>query len=139
MDAGMLRPGFPFDREFEGISLFPFRPRETNPAVEGLKITIAVGSTRRPKLEAVREAMGVIVPRLHGDATFEIVGVDVPSGVRHTPLSREDMMKGARQRAETLVRIAREEDKPWEYFAGLEGGIDIIQEGGTRWHPEGRV
>jgi inosine/xanthosine triphosphatase len=101
--------------------------------VEGLNITIAVGSMRRPKLEAVREAMGVIIPRLHGGAPFEVVGVDAPSGVRHTPLSREEIMKGARQRAEALVRIAREENKPWNYFAGLEGGIDIVQDGGTRW------
>jgi len=92
-----------------------------------------VGSQRRPKLEAVREAMGVIAARLHGGAPFEVVGVDVPSGVRHTPLSREEMMTGARQRAETLVRLAREENKPWNYFAGLEGGIDIVHEGGKRW------
>jgi inosine/xanthosine triphosphatase len=87
------------------------------------KIIVAVGSTRRPKLEAVTAAFSSI-PFAFPD--FEIVGVEVPSGVRHTPLTREDLMTGARQRAEGLVRIARSENKPWNYFVGLEGGIDVV-------------
>ncbi len=97
------------------------------------KLIVAVGSTRRPKLDAVREALGAIVPHLHAGASFEIAGVDVPSGVRHTPLSREDTMSGARQRAEALLQIAREKNEPWNYFVGLEGGVDVVQERGARW------
>jgi non-canonical (house-cleaning) NTP pyrophosphatase len=48
-------------------------------------------------------------------------------------LSREDTMAGARQRAEALVRIARETDKLWKYFVGLEGGIDVVASGSERW------
>jgi inosine/xanthosine triphosphatase len=96
------------------------------------KFVVAVGSLRRPKLDAVREAFAAVAPLLHDGAQFEIVGVDVPSGVRHTPLSREEIMSGARQRAETLVRIAREKSEPWNYFVGLEGGIDVIGERGAR-------
>jgi inosine/xanthosine triphosphatase len=96
-------------------------------------IFVAVGSTRGPKLDAVREALAAIGSRMDGDAPFEIVGETVPSGVRHTPLSREEIMKGARQRAEALIGIARESHKPWKYFVGLEGGIDIIQERRHRW------
>jgi non-canonical (house-cleaning) NTP pyrophosphatase len=97
------------------------------------KITVAVGSTRRPKLEAVREALDVIAPRLGAKSLFDVVGVEVPSGVRHTPLSREDIMTGARQRAEALLGIAREKNKPWKYFMGLEGGLDVVRERGARW------
>ena len=97
------------------------------------KIIVAVGSTRRPKLDAVREALAVIAPRLGAEAIFDVVGVSVPSGVRHTPLSREEIMFGARQRAETLVGIARAENTPWKYSVGLEGGLDIVYECGTRW------
>ncbi|MGH9745899.1 MAG: DUF84 family protein [Candidatus Acidiferrales bacterium] len=96
------------------------------------KIIIAVGSTRNPKVEAVREALAAFGPSLGGAAEFEIVSVEVPSGVRHTPLSREDLMAGARQRAEALVRIARERNEPWSYFVGLEGGLDVIQDGAER-------
>jgi len=67
------------------------------------KLTVAVGSTRRPKLDAVREALAMISPRLGAGALFEVVGVEVPSGVRHTPLSRDEIMTGVRQRAERCV------------------------------------
>jgi inosine/xanthosine triphosphatase len=87
------------------------------------KIIIAVGSTRRPKLDG---------SFLSKDAQFEIRGVDVSSGVRHTPLTREDLMAGARQRAEALLRIAREKNEPWKYFVGLEGGLDVVTDRGVR-------
>lgn len=96
------------------------------------KIIVAVGSTRRPKLNAVWEALTVFGPSLNENALFDIAAVEVPSGVRHTPLSREDLMSGARQRAEALVRIAHEKNQPWKYFVGLEGGLDVVHEGRER-------
>jgi inosine/xanthosine triphosphatase len=96
------------------------------------KIIIAVGSTRRPKLDAVSEALALFGSFLSKDAQFEIRGIEVPSGVRHTPLTREDLMAGARQRAEALLRIAHEKKEPWKYFVGLEGGLDVVSDGGTR-------
>ena len=97
------------------------------------KIIVAVGSRRRPKLNAVWEALSVFGPSLDDNAQFDIAAVEVPSGVRHTPLSREDIMTGARQRAEALERIAHEKNEPWEYFVGLEGGFDVVREGAWRW------
>jgi inosine/xanthosine triphosphatase len=97
------------------------------------KIIIAVGSTRRPKLNAVWEALSVFGPRLDGNAQFDIAAVEVASGVRHTPLSREEIMSGARRRAEALAGMARQENEPWEYFVGLEGGFDVLQANGARW------
>jgi non-canonical (house-cleaning) NTP pyrophosphatase len=97
------------------------------------KILVAVGSTRRPKLDAVREALAVLGPKLGGGKVFDVVGVEVASGVRHTPLSREETMSGARNRAEAVLQMAREKNEPWKYFVGLEGGIDIVSECGTRW------
>ena len=95
------------------------------------KISVAVGSLRRPKLNAVWEAINVIGPTLDWDAQFEVVGCEVPSGVGHTPLSRGQVMAGARQRAEALVGIGRAEGKPWSYFVGLEGGLDVINDDGV--------
>ena len=95
------------------------------------KIIVAVGSTRRPKVEAVREAMVVLGPRLAAGAHFEIVAVEAPSGVAHTPLSREETMLGARQRAESLLRMSREQNSGWNYFVGLEGGLDVISSNGS--------
>lgn len=31
------------------------------------------------------------------------------------------------------MRIARENRRPWKYFVGLEGGIDVVDERGNRW------
>ena len=35
-------------------------------------------------------------------------------------------MRGARQRAESLQKIAKQEAKSWNYFVGLEGGLDSV-------------
>jgi len=93
------------------------------------KITIAVGSKRGPKLNAVTEALQSLSSALAGDAQFEVVGVEVESGVSHTPASRDELMRGARQRAEALVAMARQEGTAWQYFVGLEGGLDVVREG----------
>jgi len=95
-------------------------------------LIIAVGSARKPKLAAVREAVDGMMDQLPVGSSVEIVGVEVESGVNHTPLSREESMRGARQRAEALRTMAREESNPWNYFVGLEGGLDSIVENGER-------
>jgi inosine/xanthosine triphosphatase len=96
-------------------------------------ITIAVGSQRGPKLNAVRGALHSFGSFLAPGAKCHVEGVEVPSGVRHTPLSREELMAGARQRAEALQRIARDRSAPWKYFVGLEGGLDVVQAEAARW------
>lgn len=96
------------------------------------KIIVAVGSTRKPKLQAVTKALGAFAPKLVPDGDFEVVGVEVESGVNLTPSSCEEMMRGARQRAEALARLARETRKSWRYFVGLEGGLEVLQDDRTR-------
>ena len=92
------------------------------------KITIAVGSKRGPKIKAVKQALEALSPSFPAATEFELVGFEVPSGVSHTPLSHDELMRGARQRAETLVEIARKDGSEWHYFVGLEGGVDVIHE-----------
>src|SRR5712664_3611995 len=96
------------------------------------KIQIAVGSTRRPKLAAVSEAIRDFGAVLAPGMEFEVIGVEVDSGVGHTPANRAELMRGARQRVEALVHLAREKAESWRYFVGLEGGLDVIQEEGER-------
>jgi inosine/xanthosine triphosphatase len=93
-------------------------------------LVVAVGSVRKPKLAAVHEAVAALADTLSAGVAIEIVGVEVESGVRDTPLSREESMRGARRRAETLQKMAQEEVKPWNYFVGLEGGLDSVMENG---------
>jgi inosine/xanthosine triphosphatase len=96
------------------------------------ELIIAVGSTRKPKLAAVRDAVEGMSDLLAADTSIEIVGVEVESGVNHTPLSCEESMRGARQRAEWLQQVAKREAKPWNYFVGLEGGLAVIEDGERR-------
>jgi inosine/xanthosine triphosphatase len=93
------------------------------------KIIIAVGSKRGPKLHAVTEALKSFSAALAHDSECEVVGVEVESGVSHTPASRGELMRGARQRAEALVEMARTNGSAWQYFVGLEGGLDVVHEG----------
>jgi inosine/xanthosine triphosphatase len=94
------------------------------------KILIAVGSTRRPKLSAVTEAVQAFGSALGPALEFEVAGFEVESGVSHTPSSRGELMRGARLRAEALVHLTREKSEAWHYFVGLEGGLDVVPENG---------
>jgi len=96
------------------------------------KTIIAVGSTRKPKLNAVSDALHAFASVLDPAAQFEVVGLEVESGVGHTPATCGELMRGARQRAEALVEHAREKGKDWKYFVGLEGGLEVLQENGNR-------
>src|SRR5260370_4238235 len=91
-------------------------------------ITIAVGSKRGPKLNAVTEALGAFSAGLAHDARFEVVGVEVDSGVRHTPASRDELMRGARQRAKALIEKGRRAQADWQYFVVLDAPLDVVPE-----------
>lgn len=93
---------------------------------------VAVGSTRRPKLQAVHEAATGFAALLSPHAPLEIEGHEVESGVSHTPISREELMQGARQRAEALEGLFRGSAKHADYFVGLEGGLNVASENGWR-------
>lgn len=94
-------------------------------------LQIAVGSIRRPKLNAVKEAAAAIAPLLGEGTTLEVAGYQVESGVSHTPSSRQELMQGARQRVEGLYENLRERKVPADYFIGLEGGLDVTTENGA--------
>lgn len=96
------------------------------------KIHIAVGSTRRPKLAAVTQALESFGQMLAPAAEFAVLGFDVESGVSHTPCSRDELMRGARQRADGLVQFAQQGRESWQFLVGLEGGLDVVQENGDQ-------
>ncbi|HKF25303.1 MAG TPA: inosine/xanthosine triphosphatase, partial [Candidatus Acidoferrum sp.] len=52
--------------------------------------------------------------------------------VAHTPSCREELMRGARQRAEVLPAVAIKDRAPFHYRVGLEGGLDSAEENGQR-------
>jgi inosine/xanthosine triphosphatase len=105
---------------------------------------VAVGSTRPLKVRAVSEALqswrscglqvqpAPVASMLDPAAQFEVRGVEVSSGVGHTPLSRSELMAGARGRVAALAGLARQRGEAWGYLVGLEGGLDVVHENGRR-------
>jgi len=91
-------------------------------------LRIAVGSTRHPKVNAVRDACASFAGLFGPDTKCEVAGYEVGSGVSPTPSSREELMQGARQRAETLEGRLRAENVAAEFFVGVEGGLDVVTE-----------
>jgi non-canonical (house-cleaning) NTP pyrophosphatase len=103
---------------------------------------IAVGSTRGPKLDAVHDALRLCAEQLNPNVQFEVFGFAVDSGVGHTPLSSAESMRGARQRTEALMQMASGNGDVYQYFVGLEGGLEVMesdqsQESGVDIEPAG--
>ena len=86
---------------------------------------IAVGSTRGPKVEAVRRAATVlarVAPQFKG---ADIVPFDVSSALPPMPLSMDEMLEGARGRAQLAMEALAAAGQRADYGVGLEGGIDL--------------
>jgi inosine/xanthosine triphosphatase len=96
------------------------------------KSLIAVGSTRGPKLDAVCDALKLCAEQLNPNAQFEVLGFAVDSGVGHTPLSSAESMRGARQRTEILIQMSCVKRETYQYFVGLEGGLEVMESDQSR-------
>ncbi|MEE8349074.1 MAG: inosine/xanthosine triphosphatase [Acidobacteriota bacterium] len=93
---------------------------------------IAIGSTRKPKVEAVKEAWEVFGPKLLEDldekTTFP--SYNISNGVPNMPLSVAELMGGARNRAEHLQLQLKQERSEANYYVGLEAGFNVIDHDG---------
>jgi inosine/xanthosine triphosphatase len=90
------------------------------------KHLVAVGTKRGPKLDAVHLALDQIASLVAPGALFEVRGFDVDSGVGHTPLSSKESMRGAKQRADALMRMPSATAETFRYFIGMEGGLEVV-------------
>lgn len=75
---------------------------------------VAVGSTNPVKINAVRQAFQKVWP----EKKWEVVGVEVRSGVSNQPMSDEESIKGAKNRAKAAIKKTNA-----EFGIGLEGGL----------------
>jgi inosine/xanthosine triphosphatase len=93
-------------------------------------VRIAVGSTRGPKVEAVRRALALIRDRfphfLGGEP--ELLSCAVSSGASLTPRSTEELMAGAEERARAAYAMVAAEGEPPALAVGLEGGLRVEAE-----------
>ena len=86
---------------------------------------VAIGSTRGPKVEAVRRALATLKERFPGffRDDLRLIARAVPSGTASTPLSTAELMEGAQTRAQGIFEILSEEGTVPKLGIGLEGGL----------------
>ncbi len=84
-----------------------------------MHLKVAVGSLNPVKIAAVQAAFEAVWP----EHTWKIKGVAVPSGISDQPMSDQESIIGARNRARNAL-VAGEAD----YGVGLEGGLQQIEE-----------
>ena len=80
---------------------------------------IAVGSQNPIKIKSVELAFKAVWP----DKEWEVLSIDVSSGVSDQPMSDEESIKGAGNRAKQAI-----EKTQADYGVGIEGGIQKIGE-----------
>jgi inosine/xanthosine triphosphatase len=78
--------------------------------------TIIVASTNPVKIQAALAGFQAMFPA----ETFTVQGVSVPSGVSDQPMSDEETLAGALNRA----RAARQHLPDADFWTGIEGGIE---------------
>jgi len=77
-------------------------------------LKVAVGSKNPNKIEAVKSAFKKVF-----NSDIEFISVSVSSGVSDMPMSFEEMVKGAKNRASRAI-----EEINADFGIGLEGGIE---------------
>jgi inosine/xanthosine triphosphatase len=83
--------------------------------------TVIIASHNPVKIAAAREGFSRIFPQ----AEFLFQGLSVASGVADQPLSSQETLQGALNRA----RAAREQAPNASYWVGIEGGVEYEPEG----------
>ena len=95
---------------------------------------IAIGSTRAPKVEAVKEAWGIFSSKIltADDDEAEFAPFDVPTQAPGMPVAVEQLMTGAQERADRLMLQLKRERAEADFYVGLEGGFNVVDPRGAR-------
>jgi non-canonical (house-cleaning) NTP pyrophosphatase len=79
---------------------------------------VVLGSRRGPKLRALEAVLRELGGKF---AAAEVVAREAESGVRETPLQRDEIMRGAWNRAEAIRALVPDAN----FLVGMEGGLHI--------------
>lgn len=82
---------------------------------------IVVASTNPVKINTTEIGFAKMFPEMR----FEVEGVSVESGVSDQPMTEEETLKGAKNRAENASKKQPKAD----YWVGIEGGLEEINGG----------
>jgi inosine/xanthosine triphosphatase len=78
--------------------------------------TIVVASKNPVKLQSAKLGFA----RMLAETEFQVEGVDVPSGVSDQPMTDEETLTGALNRAQNASKVSPHAD----YWVGIEGGCE---------------
>jgi inosine/xanthosine triphosphatase len=81
-----------------------------------MPVQSVVASKNPVKMDATLEGFKRVFP----DGAFEVMGLDVPSGVRDQPMTSKETLEGATNRA----RAARKDAPHADFWIGIEGGVE---------------
>ena len=95
--------------------------------------SIALGSDRAAKIMAVRAAVARIAGIDSAWRDASVVARPVKTSAPSMPLSDQELMQGARERAEAVRNIMLRQNLAAELYVGLEGGFHSILHG-EEWH-----
>src|SRR5258708_40205244 len=80
---------------------------------------VAVGSKNPVKVQAVKAAFEKVFP----EKKWDVVGIEVESEVSAQPMSDEESVRGARNRAQKALKKMKA-----DFGVGIEGGLQKIEE-----------
>jgi inosine/xanthosine triphosphatase len=83
-------------------------------------MNVVVASNNPVKIEAARAAFATLMP----DAKLQMIPLSVDSGVSDQPTSDDETRRGAKTRAAN----ARMRNAEADFWVGLEGGIEVVEE-----------
>ena len=88
---------------------------------------IALGTTRASKIAAVCAAAMRVAEIDSGWRGAEIIPMAVETDSPAMPLTDEELMLGAKSRAEAVRKLLQQENKTAHLYIGLEGGFHTIE------------
>ena len=95
-------------------------------------LKIALGSTRAAKVDAVRATLKRIADIDSAWLDVEVIALSVEVAVPAMPLTDEELMLGAKLRAEAVKQALANQDQQADFCVGLEGGFHSSKFAGKR-------
>ncbi len=84
---------------------------------------VAIASENNPKVSACKKVFSDLKNEIGTNEDISFIVRSTESGVADMPLSLDDLMIGAKNRTEKLPSILKIENRPADYYIGLEGGF----------------
>jgi len=86
---------------------------------------VAIASENKPKVAACKKVFNDLKDEIGANERLSFLVKSIESGVADMPLSLDDLLTGAKNRTDKLSKILKNENRPADYYIGLEGGFFI--------------